>query len=64
MDGLQNYRIEELNPFLEWHHHGTANGLEDAMLWAKTLNQQIGRSVRVLNGKGDVLAYFEGPSRQ
>ena len=60
----QPYRIEELNPFQEWHHHGSANDQEDALRWADALSQQIQRSVRVLNRNGDVLALFRIPSSQ
>ena len=60
----QPYRIEELNPFQEWHHHASSNDQEDALRWANVLSKQIRRSVRVLNRNGDVLALFRIPSSQ
>ena len=45
------FRVEELNPFLEWHLHTTATSLEVASEEAK----RIGRKTRVLSEDGEVL---------
>ena len=45
------FRVEELNPFLEWHLHTTATSLEIAYDEAK----MIGRKTRVLSEDGEVL---------
>ena len=55
---LQPYRIEELNPFQEWHLHGSALEMEEALNWAKSLSAQINRSVRVLDGSDNIIAQF------
>ncbi len=64
MTGSPTYRIEELNPFQEWHHHGSTRRQEDALAWAENLSRQINRSVRVLNDNGQILGYFETPFKQ
>ena len=56
MKELQPYRVEELNPFQEWHLHGSSNEMEQALGWAKSLRKQINRSVRVLDPAGNVIA--------
>jgi len=56
MTHLQPYRIEELNPFQEWHLHGSALEMEEALNWAKSLSKQINRSVRVLDPAGNIIA--------
>ena len=58
MTDLQPYRVEELNPFQEWHLHGSAIEIEDALNWAKSLSKQINRSVRVLDPSENVIAQF------
>ena len=45
------FRVEELNPFLEWHLHTTAASLELASAEAT----RIGRETRVLSEGGSVL---------
>ena len=50
MSGDQ-FRVQELNPFLEWHLHTTARSLEVASEEAK----MIGRKTRVLSEDGEVL---------
>ena len=54
MSGDQ-FRVQELNPFLEWHLHTTAISLEVASEEAKRIARMIGRKTRVLNGVGAVL---------
>jgi len=56
MTHLQPYRIEELNPFQEWHLHGSALEMEEALNWARSLSSQINRYVRVLDPAGNVVA--------
>ncbi|WP_186513617.1 hypothetical protein [Synechococcus sp. A15-44] len=41
----EQFRIQELNPFMEWHLHTTAGSLEVAYAEAK----RVGRKTRVLN---------------
>ena len=49
------FRIEELNPFQEWHHHGSSSTLLDACLMAQKVSQMIGRKTRVLDEEGRVM---------
>ena len=49
------FRVEELNPFLEWHLHTTATSLEIAFEEAKRIAKMIGRKIRVLSEDGEVL---------
>ena len=49
------FRIEELNPFLEWHLHARAESLEVASEDAKRIARMIGRKTRVLSEDGEVL---------
>ena len=49
------FRIEELNPFLEWHLHTTAMSLETASSEATRIARMVGRKTRVLNTDGAVL---------
>ena len=49
------FRVQELNPFLEWHLHTTATSLEVAAEEAKRIDKMIGRRTRVLNEVGEVL---------
>ena len=49
------FRVEELNPFLEWHLHMTATSLEVASEEAKRIAKMIGRKTRVLSEDGEVL---------
>ena len=49
------FRVEELNPFLEWHLHTTAASLEVASEEAKRITKMIGRKTRVLGENGEVL---------
>tara|TARA_B100000073_G_C23491125_1_gene475700 strand:+ start:412 stop:591 length:180 start_codon:yes stop_codon:yes gene_type:complete len=56
MTDQQPYRVEELNPFQEWHLHGSAIEMEQALSWARSLSKQINRSVRVLDPAGNIIA--------
>lgn len=49
------FRVEELNPFLEWHLHTTAVSLEVASEEARRIARMIGRKTRVLSEVGEVL---------
>ena len=49
------FRVEELNPFMEWHLHTTEVSLELASESAKRIARMIGRKTRVLNEQGAVL---------
>ena len=49
------FRVEELNPFLEWHLHTTAVSLEVASEEARRIAMMIGRKTRVLSEVGEVL---------
>ena len=49
------FQIQELNPFLEWHLHATAPSLEVAIEEAKRIAKMIGRKTRVLSEEGEVL---------
>ena len=51
----EQFRVQELNPFLEWHLHTTATSLEVAAEEAKRIAKMIGRRTRVLNEVGEVL---------
>ena len=53
------FTIEELNPFQEWHQHGTTNGLKEAMKWARTISKRQKVKVRILNPEGDVIAMID-----
>ena len=54
MSGDQ-FRVQVLNPFLEWHLHTTAISLEVASEEAKRIARMIGRKTRVLSEDGRVL---------
>ena len=49
------FQVQELNPFLEWHLHTTAASLEVASSEAKRIARMIGRRPRVLSESGSVL---------
>ena len=49
------FRVQELNPFMEWHLHTTAMSLEVASEEAKRIARMIGRKTRVLSEVGEVL---------
>ena len=54
MSGDQ-FRVQELNPFLEWHLHTTARSFEVASEEAKRIARMIDRKTRVLSEDGEVL---------
>ena len=49
------FRVQELNPFMEWHLHTSAPSLEVASKEAKRIARMIGRKTRVLSEDGEVL---------
>ena len=49
------FQVQELNPFLEWHLHTTAASVEVASEEAKRITKMIGRKTRVLGENGEVL---------
>ena len=51
----RQFRVEELNPFLEWHLHTTEASLELAAESATRIARMIGRKTRVLDEVGSVL---------
>ena len=56
------FRVQELNPFLEWHLHATAASLEVASEEAKRIARMIGRRTRVLSEDGTVLTEVDPSS--
>ena len=55
------FRVQELNPFLEWHLHASAKSLEVASEEAKRIARMIGRRTRVLGKDGEVLHEVDPP---
>ena len=53
------YQIQELNPFLKWHLHGTSDDLNQSLLWAQQITSQIARPVRVLDKIAIVIALYD-----
>jgi len=60
MTGNQ-FQVQELNPFLEWHLHTAAPSLEVASEEAKRISRMIGRKTRVLGEDGEVLLEMDPP---
>ena len=56
------FRVQELNPFMEWHLHTSASSLEVASEEAKRIARMIDRKTRVLGKDGEVL-HQEDPSK-
>ena len=54
----EQFRIQELNPFMEWHLHTTEASLEIASKEAERISRMIGRKTRVLTGEQVVLSEF------
>ena len=52
---VEQFSVEELNPFLEWHLHTTATSLEFASAEATRIARMIARETRVLSEGGSVL---------
>ncbi len=59
MGDLNNYRVQELNPFMEWHHHGSTADRTEAINWAKSLSCQLKRSVRVLDHSEMIIVQYD-----
>ena len=57
--GEEQFRVEELNPFMEWHLHTTEASLEVASKSAKRIARVIGRRTRVLSEDGTVLTQVD-----
>ena len=55
------FRVQELNPFMEWHLHSSASSLEVASEEAKRIARMIGRRTRVLGKDGEVLHEVDPP---
>ena len=51
----RQFRVQELNPFLEWHLHRTETSLEAASASATRISRMIGRKTRILREDGAVL---------
>ena len=51
----EEFRVEEINPFLEWHLHAITMSLETALVKATRIARMIGRETRVLSEDGSVL---------
>jgi hypothetical protein len=56
---MRQFRVEELNPFMEWHLHTTEASLEVASKSAKRIARVIGRRTRVLSEDGTVLTQVD-----
>ena len=52
-------RVQELNPFQEWHLHGAVDDFDEVLNMAGKICNQIGVLVRVLNRIDEVVASFE-----
>ena len=55
------FRVQELNPFMEWHLHASASSFEVASEEAKRIARMIGRKTRVLGEDGEVLVEVVPP---
>ena len=55
----EQFRVEELNSFMEWHHHAKAESLGDASKAAMEISQKIGRRTRVISVEGKVYDHFD-----
>ena len=53
------FRVQELNPFQEWHLHGGVDDFDEVLKMAGKICNQIGVPVRVLNSTDEVVASFE-----
>ena len=51
----RQFRVQELNPFMEWNLHTSAPSLEIASQEAKRIARMISRKTRVLGENGEVL---------
>ena len=57
--GEGQFRVEELNPFMEWHLHTTEASLEVASASAKRIARVIGRRTRVLSEDGALMTQVD-----
>ena len=57
--GEGQFRVEELNPFMEWHLHTTEASLEVASASAKRIARVIGRRTRVLSEDGALVTQID-----
>ena len=53
------FRVEELNPFMEWHHHAKAGSLGGASKAAMEISQKIGRRTRVISIEENMFDLFD-----
>ena len=53
------FRIEELNPFQEWHLHDKTDDQVHAIRRAQEICRQICRPVRILTAQNKLIAKFE-----
>ena len=53
------FRIEELNPFQEWHLHDSADNQDYALRRAQEICRQIRRPVRILTAQNKLVAQFD-----
>ena len=49
------FRVQELNHFMEWHLHASAPSFEVASKEANRIARMIGKKTRVLDEDGEVL---------
>ena len=56
---MGQFRVEELNPFMEWHLHTTEASLEVSSKSAKRIARVIGRRTLVLSEDGTVLTQVD-----
>ena len=59
MQSRFTFTIEELNPFQEWHQHGTSQSMEEALKWAETISKRQNVKARIRNQEGEVIAIIE-----
>ena len=58
MSHRKAYQVQELNPFLEWHLHGSTNDKQKALKWAQSLRHQLKRSVRVIDDSENIIEQY------
>ena len=56
------FLVQELNPFMEWHLHVSAPSFEVASKEANRIARMIGRKTRVLGEDGEILTEVD-PSK-
>ena len=55
------FRVQELNPLMEWHLHVSAPSFEVTSKEANRIARMIGRKTRVLHEDGEVLHEVDPP---